>query len=149
MSQETLDFEITLSGTYWDKKPQFSIWLDNNVIIQTEISSEAQQIHKFTHTIDEGEHVLKIKLENKTNSDTLIVDGNVSKDMLLNIDDITIDEISIGSLMWSESIFLLDKPHEFRGKEITELAECVNLGWNGVYTLKFTNPFYVWLLENL
>jgi hypothetical protein len=149
MEQESLEFLVTVSGTYWSKKPQFSIWLDNNVIIQTEISSEAPQTHKFTHTIDEGEHVLRINLENKTESDTLIVDGNVGKDMLLNIDDITIDDISLGQLLWTESTYLLDKPHEYQGKEITQLDNCVNLGWNGSYTLKFSSPYYIWLLEKL
>jgi hypothetical protein len=149
MEQESLEVSVTVSGTYWDKKPQFSIWLDNSVIIQTEISSESPQTHKFTHTIDEGEHVLRINLENKTDSDTLIVNGNVGKDMLLNIDDITIDDISLGQLLWTESMFLLDKPHEYQGKEITQLDNCVNLGWNGSYTLKFSSPYYIWLLEKL
>jgi hypothetical protein len=94
MEQESLEFAVTVSGTYWSKKPQFSIWLDNAVIMQTEISSESPQTHKFTHTIDEGEHVLRIKLENKTDYDTLVVNGQVSKDMLLNIDDIIIDDVS-------------------------------------------------------
>ena len=149
MEQESLEFEVTVSGKYWSKKPQFSIWLDNKVIIQTEISSESLQTHKFTHTVDEGEHVLKIKLENKTDSDTLIVDGKVSKDMLLNINDITINNISIGQLLWSESTFILDKAHEYQGKEVTEIASCVNLGWNGSYTFKFNSPYYIWLLEKL
>ena len=149
MKEESLEFAVTVSGTYWNKKPQFSIWLDNHVIIQTEISSESPQTHKFTHTIDEGEHVLKINLENKTDLDTKVENGQVSKDMLLNIDDITIDDISLGQLLWSESTFLLDKPHEYQGKEITQLDNCVNLGWNGSYTLKFSSPYYIWLLEKL
>ena len=149
MNQESLDFSVTVSGTYWDKKPQFSIWLDNNVIIQTEISSEALQTHKFTRTIDKGEHVLRINLENKTSSDTAMVDGAVSKDMLLNIVDITIDDIALDQLLWSESIFLLDKPREYQGEQITQLSNCVNLGWNGSYTLKFSSPFYIWLLQKL
>jgi hypothetical protein len=149
MNQESLEFSVTVSGTYWNKKPQFSIWLDDNVIIQTEISSESLQTHKFTHTIDDGEHVLRIKLENKTNSDTVIVDSAVSKDMLLNVLDITIDDVSIGELLWSESTFLLDKPQEYQGKQILQLDNCVNLGWNGSYTLKFSSPFYIWLLEKL
>lgn len=149
MEQESLEFSVTVSGTYWSKKPQFSIWLDNNVIIQTEISSDLPQTHKFTHTIDEGDHILSIKLENKTNSDTQKVNDNIVNDLLLNINDITINGILLEQLIWSESTFLLDKPHEYQGKEITKLDNCVNLGWNGSYTLKFTSPFYIWLLEKL
>ena len=149
MDQESLDFSVTVSGTYWNKKPQFSIWLDNNVIIQTEISSEAEQTHKFTHTVDQGEHILSINLENKNDSDTIIVNEKVSKDMLLNIINITIDDIPLGELMWRESSFVLATPHEYQGKEITQLDNCVNLGWNGCYTLKFSSPYYLWLLEKL
>lgn len=149
MEQESLEFAVTVSGTYWDKKPQFSIWIDNKVIIQTEISSDALQTHKFTRDIDEGEHTLRIKLENKTNYDTVVINNEVTKDMLLNINDITIDDISLGQLLWSESTFALDEPHQYQGKEITQLDNCVNLGWNGTYILKFSSPFYVWLLEKL
>ena len=148
MEHESLEFVVTVSGTYWDKKPQFSIWLDDHVIIQTSISSESLQTHKFTRTIDEGEHTLKIRLENKSSSDTQIVNGEVTNDMILNIDDITIDDISLGQLLW-DAEYVLDKPQQYNGKEITQLSNCVNLGWNGTYVLKFSSPFYIWLLEKL
>ena len=148
MEYESLEFVVTVSGTYWDKKPQFSIWLDDHVIIQTSISSESLQPHKFTRTIDEGEHTLKIRLENKSSSDTQIVNGQVTNDMILNIDDITIDDISLGQLLW-DAAYKLDKPQQYNCKEITELDNCVNLGWNGTYVLKFSSPFYIWLLEKL
>jgi hypothetical protein len=148
MKQESLDFAVTVSGTYWDKRPQFSIWLDDHVVIQTSISSESQQTHKFTHTLDSGEHTLSIRLENKFPSDTKIINGEVTDDMLLNIDDIEIDKISLGHLLW-DAEYKLDKPQQYNGKEITQLDKCVNLGWNGTYILKFSSPFYIWLLEKL
>ena len=98
--------------------------------------------------IDEGQHELKIRLENKTINDTVIENSEVVKDMLLNIDDITIDDISLGNLLWS-SEYILDKPQEYNGNTIDHLDGCVNLGWNGTYVLKFTSPFYIWLLEKL
>ena len=148
MEHESLEFAVTVSGTYWDKKPQFSLWLDDHIVIQTSISSESQQTHKFTRTLEEGEHTLKIRLENKSSSDTQIVNGEVTNDMILNIDDITIDDISLGQLLW-DAEYVLDKPQQYNGKEITQLSNCVNLGWNGTYVLKFSSPFYIWLLEKL
>jgi hypothetical protein len=68
--------------------------------------------------------------------------------MLLNIDDIVIDDISLGHLLWSAD-YLLDHPQEYQGQTITKLDNCVNLGWNGTYVINFTSPFYVWLLEKL
>jgi hypothetical protein len=117
-------------------------------VTQTEIVSSAEQIVSFERKVDEGSHELKIRLENKTTSDTVIENGEVVKDMLLNIDDITIDDISLGNLLWSAE-YVLDKPHEYQGKIINHLDGCVNLGWNGTYILKFTSPFYIWLLEKL
>jgi hypothetical protein len=148
MEQESLEFAVTVSGTYWNKKPQFSIWLDDHVIIQTSISSETQQTHKFKRSVDEGNHTISIRLENKLSADTQVIDNEVTNDMLLNIDDVIIDNMSLGQLLW-DAEYKLDKPQQYNGKEITQLAKCVNLGWNGTYVLKFTSPFYVWLLEKL
>jgi hypothetical protein len=148
MNEEKLSFVVALSGTFWERRPQFSIWLDDHQVVASEIVSLAQQEIKFERTIDEGAHTLKIRLENKTNNDTVLENGEVVKDMLLNIDDITIDDISLGNLLWSAE-YILDHPQEYRGQTITKLDNCVNLGWNGTYILKFTSPFYIWLLEQL
>jgi hypothetical protein len=148
MHGDKLTFAITLSGTYWDRKPQFSIWIDDHVVIQSEITSPAQQTVNFERNILEGEHSLKIRLENKTTADTITENSNVIKDMLLNVDDITIDDISLGNLLWSAE-YILDRPQEYQGKTISHLDSCVNLGWNGTYVLKFSTPFYIWLLEKL
>jgi hypothetical protein len=148
MNEEKLSFVVALSGTFWDRRPQFSIWLDDHQVVNSEITSTAQQNFNFERTIDEGAHALKIRLENKTTSDTVIEKGEVIKDMLLNIDDITIDDISLGNLLWSAE-YVLDKKQTYKGQEIAHLDGCVNLGWNGTYTLKFTSPFYIWLLEKL
>ena len=147
MAEETLKFVVNLGAEYWEHKPQFSIWVDDHVVIQTEFNT-APHIVKFERTFDEGDHTLKIRLENKTAQDTLIENSEIVKDMLLNIDDITIDDISLGNLLWTAE-YILDHPQEYKGNTINHLDGCVNLGWNGTYVLKFTTPFYVWLLEKL
>jgi hypothetical protein len=149
MSQENLNFEIVLSGTYWDKKPQFSVWLDDHVVVQSEIvESNIRQSIKFEREVDEGSHQLKIRLENKTSQDTVLVNSEMIKDMLLNIDDIIIDDISLGQLLW-DAEYHLDSPQLYNGNTITRLDHCVNLGWNGTYVLKFSSPYYIWLLAKL
>lgn len=149
MNQENLKFDVTLSGTYWDKKPQYSVWLDNKEAVHSEIVQlDAMQTFSFEREVAEGEHTLSIRLENKTNQDTVLENGEIVKDMLLNIDDIVIDDISLGNLLWTGE-YLLDKPQQFQGKTVTKLDNCVNLGWNGTYVLKFSSPFYIWLLEKL
>ena len=149
MSQESLTFEVVLSGTYWDKKPQFSVWLDDHVVVQSEIAEpNVPQSVKFERELDEGSHQLKIRLENKTPQDTVIVNGEIVSDMLLNIDGIVIDDISLEQLVWNAE-YHLDTAQEYQGSTITRMDQCVNLGWNGTYILKFSTPFYIWLLEKL
>lgn len=148
MQEENINFKISLTGTFWDRRPQFSVWLDDHVVIQSEITSSAEQIVSFERKVNEGPHELKIRLENKADADTVIENGEVVRDMLLNIDDITIDDISLGNLLWSAE-YILDKKRTYKGQEIDHLDGCVNLGWNGTYVLKFTSPFYIWLLEKL
>ncbi len=148
MNNENLKFEISLSGTYWGKKPQFSVWLDDHPVVQTELANPTQTV-TFEREVIEGPHELKIRLENKDQkTDTIIENGAIVKDMLLNIDDITIDDISLGNLLWSAE-YHLDVPQVYQDKTITQLDSCVNLGWNGTYVLKFSSPFYIWLLEKL
>jgi hypothetical protein len=148
MSEETLNFYVELTGTHWGKLPQFSVWIDDQVAIQSEISKEPH-IVEFQRRLSEGPHTLKIRLENKDNSDTVKDEtGEIVKDMLLNIKDIRINDVSLGHILWL-SDYTLDHPQEYQGKTITKLDNCVNLGWNGTYTLNFNSPFYIWLLEKL
>jgi hypothetical protein len=147
MQNETLKFSITLNRTYWDKLPQYSIWVNDDKIVDDALSEDRRTV-EFERDLAEGDYLLKIRLENKTNKDTIIENGEIVKDMLLNIEDIVIDDISLGNLLW-DATYILDEPHEFNGKTITQLDHCVNLGWNGTYVLKFSSPFYLWLLEKL
>jgi len=148
MPSELLSFQIKLSGTYWDKLPEFSVWLDDQKIDQNILSSKDCVVN-FEQELCQGDHFLKIRLENKDQrTDTIVEDGAIIKDLLLNIEDIIIDDISIGGLLWTAE-YLLDEPQEYQGKTISQLNHCVNLGWNGTYILKFSSPFYRWLLEKL
>lgn len=147
MSQykETLKFRIGLSGTFWEKVPQFSILLDNQKILSGIASAECSY-YEFNAEVEEDKaHLLEIRLENKDNSDTIESQdkSKILKDMLLNIENIEIDEIDLGELKWSASQFIADDNTR------PTLKNCVNLGWNGSYQLKFTSPFYLWLLESM
>ena len=145
MYEEKLSFCVNLSATYWSRKPQFSIWLDDRVIQQSEIlGPEVQAIH-FDRIVSQGPHTLKIRLENKSDDDTVLENNKVVKDMLLNIEDVIVDDISLGTLLWSAE-YILDKPQKYQGKTIKHLDGCVNLGWNGTYVLKFNSPYYLWLV---
>lgn len=147
LNTEKLNFKIGISGLYWDKKPQYSIRINDIEIVNSIISSSSYAIEyqEFEYDVPEDhEFNLDIYLCNKTNSDTITdPDGTVTKDMLLNIESIEIDGIELEFLKWSQSTFFPlvdDKPI---------LNNCVNLGWNGYYRITITSPFYLWLLEKM
>lgn len=147
-TSESLEFKITLSGTYWDKKPQYSIWIDDQLQLTDHIkqASDEPEIITFTSTVDYADHFLKIRLENKNYTDCVIKDGHIVNDLLLNILDIEIDEIALGYMIW-DADYILDEPQQFNGATITHLENCVNLGWNGTYIFKFTSPYFLWILQ--
>lgn len=147
---EKLHFKIGLSGTYWDKVPEFNILVNTTeyaVGYLSEPSGEVQYF-EFDAEVPEGDTVLSIGFLNKTNSDVVkdqydTDDFTIINDLLLHIVSVEIDEIDLGSLLYTKSIFVATDPDR------PALEKCIDLGWNGVWTLKFESPYYLWLLENL
>jgi len=140
---ETLRFKIGLTGTYWDKKPKYTVKLNGNSIQDGFCDDSIKFVEFEAELADNQDHLLEIRLENKTNFDTFVENNEITKDLLLNIESIEIDDIELGELKWSQSSFVADDNAR------PKLDQCVNLGWNGSYQLKFTSPFYLWLLENM
>ena len=137
---DTLDLEINLSSTYWDKPPRAKVWLDNSVIFQGLVDSPIKI--KTSLTLREGEHCIKIGLFDKDGkTQTIMADDRIVKDQLLNIDSIIMDDIDLGYLLHANSTFVDQSGQEYQ--------QMVNLGLNGIWTMPFQTPIYVWLLENL
>jgi hypothetical protein len=157
--KETLHFKIGLSGSFTKKHPEFKILVNNTEFVRARLTSDVNvtEYFEFDAVIEEGECALVIELINKSTYDTVLdANGNIVEDLLLNIDSIEIDDIDLGFLLWTSSVYKPDYPKSYVqqcesvGQNLSlELHECVNLGWNGQWTLPFTSPFYIWLLENI
>lgn len=147
LQAESLHFKIDLAGTYWDKKPQYSILVNDTVVKQGEVTTPSGESFttEFDFEVPDGPAVLKIRLENKTDADTVENDEKTAiiKDMLLNIKHVEIDEMNLAELIYKFSEFTGDDPSR------PVLDKCNDLGWNGTWTFKFDGPFYLWLLENV
>jgi hypothetical protein len=154
---EKIKFRVGVSGTYWDKKPNYSVAVSGKEYAAGSITAEsgATEYIEFFADLADGDHRLEISLLNKENTDTVKgatdADGNftIAKDMLLNIEHIEIDDIDIGHLRYSKSHYEPVKKQIWNGNIVDRVEQCVNLGWNGAYILEFSSPFYIWLLENL
>ena len=149
---ESIKLKIGLSGTYWDRQPKFKIILSEKEYFSGSISKPSGEVEyfEFPADLEDGEQSLDIQLLEKEFSDVQKnEDGSIANDQLLNIESIEIDDIDLGNLKYTASIYTPSIKQEYNGEIIEQLPNCVNLGWNGTYSIKFNTPFYIWLLENL
>ena len=157
---EKLSFRVGLSGTHPDKQPAFRICINGDEKVYGNLTESVNNVEYFDFETEltEGKHTLDIMLVNKKYGDTqLDENGDIINDLLLNIDSVEIDEIDLGSLKWTASEYIPDYPPPYVNSHMTEnksppskiVKNCVNLGWNGKWSLTFESPFYIWLLENL
>lgn len=155
MDKETLHFKVGLSGTTATKQPEFKINVNGNNFYHGSLTQapNTTEYFEFDVELEEGKHDLKIELLNKTTADTVKdAQGNIVDDMLLNIDLIEVDNIDLGVLRWTGSVYEPTYPDNYTDeaqKQVKEVKNCINLGWNGVWRLPFDSPFYIWLLENI
>lgn len=129
---------------HWeDRYPGARVRIDNEVIHEGLIVEPTEVI--WSGNLDEGNHAISIELYNKNDGDTVTDDDeNIINDVILNIDNIELDQVSLDTLLWTKSVYT---PND---TSITEpVTGCVNLGWNGTWKLEFSTPVYLWLLENL
>lgn len=156
-SKEKIHFKIELSGTYWEKKPHYTISVNDVEYVNAYITkgSDEREFVEFDCEVEEdAQHVLKVRFDNKDVSDVVKDDPLaenfiIVKDMLLNIHSIEVDDIELGNLHQMLATYKYDEPQDFPEPGSTEIQYCVNFGANGTYELEFTSPFYLWLLEKI
>lgn len=157
--KESLHFKIGLSRSSQRKQPKFKILVNDTEFVSSQLTSDVNVVEyfEFDALVAEGDCSLVIEFTNKSIYDTVLdSDNNIIEDLLLNIESIEVDEIDLGSLLWTASEYKPEYPKTYQDKmlqsnqELPELVKnCVNLGWNGRWVLPFTSPFYIWLLENI
>lgn len=140
MHVERVKVELKVSSTYWDEPPHTKIYFNNDVL-HTGLLTEPKTL-TWEGNLIEGEHTIKVVYRDKHILQTVLEDGVIIKDQLLNIDALSIDDINCDNLLHK----LSEYTHEGTGEVQTEI---VNLGKNGIWTFKFNSPVYIWLLEHL
>ena len=157
-NKEKLKFRLELWAEHWDKKPiaEIKINADSKFRAEIEGTEDNPTLIEFEHELVEGEkHDLQIVRSNKDAKQTVVENGEIVKDQLLNIKSIEIDEIDISGLVY-EGFYTPEYPEPWAtqqrelGKELPESFKNVTkMGHNGTWSLQFESPFYMWLLENL
>jgi|TARA_R100000027_G_scaffold44706_4_gene33741 hypothetical protein len=159
METEKLKIKLELYATMWRKPPQVEILIDNKTYFcwYVEGSKDKPTVIEFEHEFEsDKEYNLVIKRSGKTDNDTVVNEkGDITHDQLLHIKSVEIDEIDIGSLVYTavytpEYPELWAKQQSDSGIKLEEsFQNVVIMGHNGTWKFKFASPFYMWLLENL
>jgi hypothetical protein len=158
MSTEKLKFKLEVWAEYWDKKPIANILINTHSHYNQEITGTEKEptIIEFEHELKEGEkYSLIIERSGKDVRQTVIENCKITKDQLLHIKSIEIDEIDIGALVY-EGIYTPEYPEPWASQQQQagntlpqSFKNVTNIGHNGRWEFGFTSPFYMWLLENL
>ena len=124
----------------------FEAWIDNHKFFESDHVNALEQISTQLSD-DSGNHELRLVMKNKTVDHTKIDEaGNIISDARLVITDLAFDEIPLGHVFTEQAVYAHDlngsstmSDHKFYGE----------IGCNGVVSLKFATPLYLWLLEHL
>ena len=118
----------------------------NSEIVAVHQSPEPTAI-EFEFNEQDGKAQLELELSGKTADHTVIDnDGNIVSDNTVTVNNVAFDGIELGHLLYEKTEYY----HDFNGtSEKTVDRFYGTMGCNGTVVLKFTCPFYVWLLENM
>jgi hypothetical protein len=123
------------------------LWVDDQCLYNNEcVDSDAIPV-EIEIADNEGERELRFVMKNKTVAHTKIdEDGNIVSDARLTLSDISFDGIKLGYLFTKFATYT----HDFNGTGTqTEEKFFGEMGCNGTVSLKFSSPFYLWLLEHM
>ena len=142
----TVTITCQLDTTDPTAKLGFEIWVDDQKFFDADHVAQPEQI-QFEIPEDEAEHELRFVLKNKTSEHTqLDADGNITSDARLLLSNLAFDGIALGNVLSDLAVYT----HDFNGSgSSTQQKFYSELGCNGVVTLKFATPVYMWLLEHM
>jgi len=146
MTIENISFACQVQPTNNSIALGLRVVLDQVTIFETAHVTETVQIEHEMSDAD-GEHELTFELFGKLPEHTKITEtGEIVSDALLEINNITLDGIDLDQIFQSLGVY----HHDFNGTQTPsdhKFHRCI--GCNGIVTLKFTTPIYLWLLENM
>jgi hypothetical protein len=143
---DTIKISLDVTNRSQHHNLGIELWIDQARFFDNTVSPGC---HHIMHEFDaqDGEHVLRIVLKNKTADHTRLDDaGAIIEDALINIDNIMLDEINVTQLVYELGQYV----HDGNGHETIAVHRFYgDMGCNGRVQLSFESPVYLWLLENM
>jgi len=142
---------VTISCTLGTTNPEmplgFEAWVDDRKFFDTD-HVQAQQKIVLEISDNDGEHELRFILKHKTLDHTQIDEAsNIISDARLIVTDLAFDEIQLGHTVTEQSVYTHSQNNH--SQSTIEDKFYSEMGCNGIVSLKFSTPIYLWLLEHM
>ena len=144
--QSTALFTCDIGTIDSSAKLGMEVWIDDQQIFNSDHVQETVKIeHNFND--NDGNHELRFIMKNKNEDHTKVDEaGNIVKDARLTVTNVAFEEIPLNQLFFDQAVY----QHDFNGtQDLINDKFFGEMGCNGVLSLKFTTPIYLWLLEHM
>jgi len=141
--ESSISFDIDTTNA--ESRLGVEVWLNNQQLVNVEHVTGL--IPVTVSVTDDAEHKLQIVLKNKTVTDTVVdSQGNIVQDSCLTVQNFKFDDIEADQLVSEQAVYR----HSFNTDQAaTDDQFYWSMGCNGVVSLKFSTPIYIWLLEHM
>jgi len=148
---ENINFKIKLHGHDCnDRWPACKISLNNDVMFNGEIQDETLVEFDASVVDDSVDNKLVIDYYNKDFRLDVVLDanGNIIKNKTIDILDICVEDIDLNQIPFDKNtveVYEKEYPQDLPRTRKNDME----LSWNSTWTMEFSSPVYVWLLENI
>jgi len=152
-----MNLKINIKPEYHLTPPKLDIFL-NSQKMDACIFNNTNETHCFEFEVNDNDlenNLLELHRYGKLPEDTIIENNIITKDQIVHIEKILIDDFEITELL-NMGIFYFDYPEEWKKQQEKKgitLPEYQNyetsLFHNGIWELKFTMPIHVWIFQNI
>ena len=148
---EQINFKIKLHGHDCnDRWPACKISLNNDVMFNGEIQDETLVEFDASVVDDSVDNKLVIDYYNKDFRLDVVLDanGNIIKNKTIDILDICVEDIDLNQIPFDKNtveVYEKEYPQDLPRTRKNDME----LSWNSTWTLEFSSPVYIWLLENI
>ena len=147
---EQTNFKINLNGNpCGDRWPACRVLINDDVKFDGEI--QGKTLVEFNVDIeDDSENKLVIDYYNKDyRKDVILVaDGMPYVDKTIDIGNILVEDIDLGQIPYNTGVVEVYEDMYPSDLPRTRKEDAV-LSWNSTWTMTFSSPVYIWLLENM
>ena len=151
-----MKFTIKLLANFWNESPIINIYLNKEQILQiNNFESKKETLISFEKDINDHKNELTIQREGKTLEDTVVTNGNIEKDSIVHVQEITMDKINIKPLLTKALFYpVYPEPWFTEQKQMNKTppksySYTTSLHHNGNWKLQFEVPIHIWFFQNL